>query len=194
MRFVLSGAVAAAMTVGSMSFAGAAPCTMTAMMMHPMPHCTPKTGPVVWYVPSAKTYYLKGSAQWGTRTGSFVCRATAVARGGHPGMGMMGGSHGSMGGAHGSMGSPMTMAPRPMSSAPSGAMPGSMPGNTPGPGLPNSTNAAPGSQGSPRPMTSGNPASGNQGNTGAPGAGGQVPNNPASSSNSSPNPSPSPHP
>jgi hypothetical protein len=36
--------------------------------------------------------------------------------------------------------------------------------------------------------------SGNQGNTGAPGAGGQVPNNPASSSNSNPNPSPSPHP
>jgi len=47
------------------------------------------------------------------------------------------------------------------------------------------------------PASGGNtsPGSGNQGNTGAPGAGGQVPNNPASSSNStSPSPQSSPRP
>jgi hypothetical protein len=196
----MSGAAAAAFALGSMSVAAAGPCTMSGMMSPSMPHCTPATGPVVWYMASAKTYYLKGSMHYGKGKGMYVCRATAVARGGHPGMaGTMGGMHGTMGGSHGTMGghgSPMTMtmAPRPMSSSPSSAMPGSSPA-TPGPGLPNSTNAAPGSQGSsPRPMTSGNPMSGNQGNTGAPGAGGQVPNNPASSSNSNPNPSPSPHP
>jgi len=176
----------------------AAQCTMPGMMMsHPMPHCTAAAGPVVWFMASAKRYYLKGSAHFGKGSGAYVCRATAVKRGGKPGT--MGGSHGMMDGSHGMMGgSPMpmsmpvtqTMRPRPMSSPP-GAMPSA---NTPGPGLPNSMNAAPGSQGSPRPMPSNNPASGNQGNTGAPGAGGQVPNNPASSSNSNPNPSPSPSP
>ena len=202
MKVLMSGAVAAAFALGSMSVAVAAPCTMMGgMMSHSMPHCTAKTGPVVWYMASMKTYYMKGSMHYGKGMGMYLCRATAVARGGHPGMaGTMGGMHGTMGGSHGTMGghgSPMpmtmTMAPRPMST-PGSAMPGSMPA-TPGPGLPNSTNAAPGSQGSsPRPMTSGNPMSGGQGNTGAPGAGGQVPNNPASSSNSNPNPSPSPHP
>ena len=165
MKVLLSTAVATAFALGSsMSLAGAASCTMTSMMMHPMPHCTPKTGPVVWFIPSAKTYYLKGSARWGTGTGLFACRATAVARGGHPGMGAMhgtmGGMHGSMGGSHGSMPMTMTMAPRPMPT--------------------------------PQPVSSGNPMSGNQGNTGAPGAGGQIPNNPASSSNNSPSPSPHP--
>ncbi len=210
MKVLMSGAAAAAFALGSMSVAHAGPCTMSGMMSTSMPHCTAATGPVVWYKASAKTYYMKGSMHYGKGKGMYLCRATAVARGGHPGMagtmggmhGTMGGSHGSMGGSHGTMGghgSPMpmpmtmTMAPRPMST-PGSAMPGSMP-STPGPGLPNSTNAAPGSQGSsPRPMTSGNPMSGGQGNTGAPGAGGQVPNNPASSSNSNPNPSPSPHP
>ena len=191
MRILLGGAAAAALTIGSMSgaFAG---CKMSNMMSHSIPHCTAKTGPVVWYMASAKTYYVKGSARYGKGMGMYVCKATAVARGGHPGV------SGTMG-AHG-MPAAQTMMPRPMSSAPStmtspgGAMATPMPRTTGGPGLPGSTNAAPGSQGSPRPMTSGNPTSGNQGNTGAPGAGGQVPNNPASSSNSNPNPSPSPHP
>ena len=62
------------------------------------------TGPVVWYMAAAKTYYLKGSSHYGKGMGMYVCRATAVARGGHPGDRMMGGSHGSMGGSHGSMG------------------------------------------------------------------------------------------
>jgi hypothetical protein len=164
MRIVLGGMAVAALVAGSVSGAFAASCTMSSMMMHPMPHCTSKTGPVVWYVPSAKTYYLKGSARWGHGTGLFACRATAVARGAHPGTaGTMGGSQHPMGGSHGpSMPMPMTMAPRPMPSA--------------------------------NPASSGNPMSGNQGNTGAPGAGGQVPNNPASSSNNNPSPSPSPRP
>ena len=215
MKVLMSGAAAVAFALGCMSVAPAASCTMGGMMSHSMmPHCTAKTGPVVWYMASAKMYFLKGSMHYGKGMGKYVCRATAVAGGGRPGMagshGMMGGSHGTMGGSHGTMGGShgtmggshqmtmpptQTMRPRPMSSSPSNSMPGSMPQATPGPGLPNSTNAAPGSQGSsPRPMTSGNPMSGGQGNTGAPGAGGQVPNNPASSSNSNPNPSPSPHP
>ena len=208
MKILMSGAAAAAFALGSMSVAIAAPCTMGGMMSHSMPHCTAKTGPVVWWMASAKKYYMKGSSHYGKGMGSYVCRTTAVAHGGRAGMagtmggshGMMGGSHGMMGGSHGSsmpmtMPATKTMAPRPMSSTPSSSMPGSMPRATPGLGLPNSTNAAPGSQGSPpRPATSGNPMSGGQGNTGAPGAGGQVPNNPASTSNSNPNPSPSPHP
>jgi hypothetical protein len=199
MRILVSGAAAAAFALGSMTVALAAPCTTGGgMMRHAMPKCSATTGPVVWYMASAKTYFVKGSSHYGKGMGMYVCRATAVARGGHPGMGMMGGSHGSMGGSHGSMGGSHAM---PGSSTPASAMPSAMtmaprpmPPTTPGPGLPNSTNAAPGSMGSPMPMTSGSPASGNQGNTGAPGAGGQVPNNPASSSNSNPNPSPSPHP
>jgi hypothetical protein len=199
MKVLSSGAAAAAFALGCMSVAPAASCTMGGMTMSHVftPHCTAKTGPVVWYMASSKMYFLKGSTHYGKGMGTYVCRATAVARGGHPGTaGTMGGSHGTMGGSHGmAMPPTQTMRPRPMSSSPSSSMPGSMPQATPGPGLPNSTNAAPGSQGtSPRPMSSGNPMSGNQGNTGAPGAGGQVPNNPASSSNSNPNPSPSPHP
>ncbi|HEY0382656.1 MAG TPA: hypothetical protein VGC72_10685 [Candidatus Elarobacter sp.] len=195
----MSTAVAVAMAVGSMSVAVAGPCTMGGMMGHGtghfMPKCTAKTGPVVWFMAAAKTYYLKGSAHYGKGMGMYVCRATAVARGGHPGPG------GSMRGPHATPGSmPMpparTMVPRPMSSPPAAPMtsPVPLPRTTTGPGLPNSTNAAPGSQGSPAPGSSGNPMSGNQGNTGAPGAGGQVPNNPASTSNSSPNPSASPRP
>lgn len=192
MRILVSCAAVAAFALGSTTAGVAARCTMmTGMSSHAMPKCSPVTGPVVWWMASAKTYFLKGSSHYGKGTGTYVCRATAVAHGGHAGTGAMSGSHGSMSGAHGSMGGShatpgsampmtMTMAPRPM------------PGTTPGPGLPNSTNAAPGSMGSPMPAASGNPASGNQGNTGAPGAGGQVPNNPASTSNS--NPSPTPHP
>lgn len=206
MRILVSGAAVAAFALGSMTVAVAAPCTMTGgMMSHAMPKCSAKTGPVVWFMASAKAYFLKGSSHYGKGMGMYVCRATAVARGGHPGMSMMGGSHGSMGGSHGSMGgahgSMGGSHPMPGSTTPGSAMPSTMtmapqpmPRATPGPGLPNSTNAAPGSMGSPMPMSSGNPTSGNQGNTGAPGAGGQVPNNPASSSNSNPNPSPSPHP
>jgi hypothetical protein len=187
MRILVGGAAVAAFALGSISVAPAAPCTMSGMMGTKfMPHCTAATGPVVWYMASTKTYVLKGSARYGKGAGAYLCRTSAVARGGKAGMaGAMGGSHGS------TMPATQTMRPRPMSSSAPGSMPST---NTPGPGLPNSTNAAPGSMGSPRPMSSGNPTSGNQGNTGAPGAGGQVPNNPASSSNSNPNPSPSPHP
>ena len=175
MRILVGSVAAAAFALGTMSAGGAAPCTMTGMM-HVVPHCTAKSGPVVWWMASAKTYYLKGSSHYGKGTGTYACRATAVARGGHPGMagtmggshGMMGGSHGMMGGSHGTMGgshgSPMpmtmTMAPRAMPSA--------------------------------SPPSGGNPMSGGQGNTGAPGAGGQIPNNPGSTSNNSPSPSPHP--
>ena len=175
MRILVGGAAAVAFALGTTSIGGAAQCTMAGMMMHPMPHCSAKTGPVVWFMSSTKAYYLKDSSAYGKGTGAYVCRATAVARGGHPGPhvgashGMMGGSHSNMGGSHGMMGgshgSPMpmtmTMAPRPMTSA------------TPSP-------------------SGGNPMSGGQGNTGAPGAGGQIPNNPASTSNNSPSPSPHP--
>jgi hypothetical protein len=196
MRILMSGAAIAALTLGSTSGAAAAQCHMTGMnaMSHAMPHCTAKTGPVVWFMASAKLYYVKGSSHWGKGMGTYVCRATAVARGGHAGTGMTGGtSHGTTGGSS-PMPMTMTMAPRPMSSPSTMTSPMPMPGNSPGPGLPNSTNAAPGSMGSPMPSMSPGPTSGNQGNTGAPGAGGQVPNNPASSSNSNPSPRPSPRP
>lgn len=188
MKRVVNGVAIAAFALGSMSAAVAAPCTMSGMSHGSstttmMPRCTARTGPVVWYVPATKTYIVRGSAHAGMGSGTYVCRATAVARGGH----MAAMTHASMHGSGSSMPIAKTMAPRPM---PPG---GAMPGNTPGPGLPNSTNAAPGSIGSPLPA-GGNPASGNQGNTGAPGAGGQVPNNPASTSNSNPNPRPSPRP
>jgi hypothetical protein len=157
MRIVLASLAATALSAGSMSGAFAASCTMSGMMMGPaMPHCTPVTGPVVWLVTSAKLFYLKGSPMYGKGKGAYVCRATAVARGAHPGRSTMGGSHGP------SLPVTKTMVPRPMSSA--------------------------------SPPSGGDPMSGNQGNTGAPGAGGQVPNNPASSSNNSPSPSPSPRP
>jgi hypothetical protein len=136
---------------------------MAGMMPHPMPHCTPVTGPVVWYVASTKSYFFKGSALYGKGRGTYLCRATAVARGGHPvnlNRGETRPQHHTTGGSP--MPMTMTMAPRPMTT--------------------------------PNPASSGNPMSGNQGNTGAPGAGGQVPNNPASSSNNNPSPSPSPHP
>jgi hypothetical protein len=171
MRIFLASLAAAALSAGSTSGAFAASCTMTGMMMGPaMPHCTPVTGPVVWLVTTAKLYYLKGSPMYGKGKGAYVCRATAVARGAHPGRSTMGGPHGTMGGSHDTMGGShgpslpvtKTMVPRPMSSA--------------------------------SPPSGGNPMSGNQGNTGAPGAGGQVPNNPASSSNNNPSPSPSPRP
>ena len=187
------GAVVA-LAIGASSLSGATGAT-TGAMMHGammMPKCTAATRPVVWYMATAKKYYLKGAGPYGKGTGRYVCRATAVAGGGKPGpSGTMGtkasgtgtSAGSSMGGAAGgSMGgsmpaAPMTMAPRPMSSS-------------------NPTTTSPGNpMGSPMPSGSMNPASGNQGNTGAPGAGGQVPNNPASSSNStSPSPSSSPRP
>ena len=151
MRILVSGAAMAAFALGSMSGAVAAQCHMTGMnsMSHAMPHCTAKTGPVVWFMASAKLYYMKGSAHWGKGMGMYVCRATAVARGGRPGTGMTGGSsHGTMGGSHGTPGSSMpgsampgsampstmTMAPRPMSSSPS-TMTSPMPGSSPRPGF-----------------------------------------------------------
>ena len=151
-------------------------------MNHMMPHCTSKAGPVVWFMAPAKTYFTKGSSHYGKGMGMYVCRATAVARGGHPGMGMMGGgSHGMMGGSHGTMGGSH------------GTMGGSH--GMPGSSMPATMTMAPRPmQPSPGPAGSGNPMSGGQGNTGAPGAGGQIPNNPASSSNNNPSPSPSPHP
>ena len=159
MRILISGAAAVALALGSVSAGAAAPCTMPGMATTiAMPHCTAKTGPVVWFIVSVKLYYLKGSPQYGKGNGTYVCKAVAVARGGHPGRAMTSGSQ--------AMPPARTMVPRPM--------PGSM--NSP----------------LPSPMASTNPTSGNQGNTGAPGAGGQVPNNPASTSNN--NPSPTPHP
>jgi hypothetical protein len=50
-----------------------------------MPACTPVTGPVVWFIAASQRYYLKGAAHYGKGRGKFVCRATAVARGGTPG-------------------------------------------------------------------------------------------------------------
>ncbi|HEY0395772.1 MAG TPA: hypothetical protein VGD01_14835 [Candidatus Elarobacter sp.] len=216
MRIALSGLAVLALAATSVSAAiGATPGSMSGGMMKSamMPKCTASSGPVVWYMAPAKKFYMKGAAQYGKGTGKYVCRATAMTGGGKPGMagsmghGAMGGrSSGgsSMGGASSSGGSsmggssggqmgtpstPMTMAPKPIISP--------MPGGSMSPAIPGSTNAAPGSRGSPMPSASGSMgnASGNQGNTGAPGAGGQVPNNPASSSNSaSPAPSSSPRP
>jgi len=118
MRILFTGAAVAALALSSTAGAGATSCTMNGMMSHPMPKCTTKTGPVVWFRAPAKTFYMKGSSHYGKGMGMYVCRATAVARGGHAGMaGMMGGSHGMMGGSHGSaMPITQTMAPRPMSS------------------------------------------------------------------------------
>ena len=195
MRIALSGVAVLALAAASISAAfgqtssdvAMKGCTMP-MGSTMMPHCTPASGPVVWYVAASKKYYLKGSATYGKGKGMYVCRAVAVARGGKPGASAMGGGsmgHGAMGhGAmgtetHGSMtGAPMTMAPRPMSS-------GSSTMTSPGSG----TMASPVPSTSPGAMTN---ASGNQRNTGAPGAGGQVPNNPASTPNGSPRPNASP--
>ena len=122
MRILLGGLAVAAMTAGSMSAALAAQCTMSngGMMAHAMPHCTAMTGPVVWFVPSRKAYYLKGSSAWGKGAGTYVCRATAVARGGHPvnlNRGETQAQHHATRGS--SMPMTMTMAPRPMPSGPS---------------------------------------------------------------------------
>jgi hypothetical protein len=208
MRIALSGLAVLALAAASVSAAIGAPpgsmsggaMTKSSMMM--MPKCTTSSGPVVWYMAPAKKFYLKGAAQYGKGKGKYVCRATAMAGGGKPGVagamghGAMGGSSGggssmggSSGGQMGTPSTPMTMAPKPIVSP--------MPGGSMSPAIPGSMNAAPGSRGSPMPSASGSmgSASGNQGNTGAPGAGGQVPNNPASSSNSTtPGPSPSPRP
>lgn len=195
MRSSLSGIAAMALVAISTSVAVAAPSAMSVAMMHGshmMPKCTPTTGPVVWWMASTKTYYLKGASMYGKGMGVYACRAAAVARGGKPGKSMMhGGSmtHGDSMPHGGAMPPAMTMAPRPMSTS------GSMPSGSTSAPMPMG-NAAPGAQSNtPVPASSGNPMSGNQGNTGAPGAGGQVPNNPASTSNSNPNPgSPSPRP
>jgi hypothetical protein len=121
MRFLLGGAAAAAFALGSMSMAVAAQCTMTGMMPHAMPHCTPMTGPVVWYVASTRAYFLKGSAAWGKGAGTYVCRATAVARGGHPvnlNRGERRPQRHVLGGSHGTpLPMTMTMEPRPLPAA-----------------------------------------------------------------------------
>ena len=130
-----------------------------------MPKCTAATGPIVWWTASTKTYHMKGTPMYGKSSGKYVCKATAMHAGGK--MAAMTHSNGSMGNGsmgHGSMGTGGNMG-SPMTMGPRPA------------------SSAPGAMGS---------ASGNQGNTGAPGAGGQVPNNPGSTSNN--NPSPSPHP
>jgi hypothetical protein len=181
MRSIVSGVAAFALAAASATVAFAAPCTMsmggtTGMTM---PKCSASNGPVVWWIASTKSYYMKGSPMYGKGHGKYACRATAVAAGGHPGKAMagstshgMGGamSHGTSGGmSHGTMGSPM-----PMSTGPSNS--GSGPTVTPPASQPL------GGQ-SPAAGTNMGNSSGNQGNTGAPGAGGQTPNNPASSTN-----------
>lgn len=203
MRKAFSSLAALALAAAPVSIAAGATAKPMAAPMSmkygTMPKCTAKSGPVVWYVAAAKRYYMKGSEPYGKGSGKYVCRTTAAAGGAKAGAAGHTGTAGT-GAAMGSPSSPMTMAPRPMSSSlpntnsPGNPMTSPMPGNTAGPGLPGSTNAAPGSRGSPMPAPSGmGSGSGNQGNTGAPGAGGQVPNNPASSTNSTtPGPSPSP--
>ncbi|HTD33281.1 MAG TPA: hypothetical protein VK665_06455, partial [Candidatus Elarobacter sp.] len=79
MRSVLSGVAVFALAAASMSVAAGQ--SSHAMSSSSMPKCTSATGPVVWYNASAKKYYTKGAAQYGKGTGSYVCRATAVARG-----------------------------------------------------------------------------------------------------------------
>jgi hypothetical protein len=199
MRTMVSGVAAFALVAASAAVAFAAPCAMnmggtTGMMM---PKCTSTTGPVVWWVASTKTYYLKGSAMYGKGHGMYACRATAVARGGHPGKAMAGGSmsHGEGGAmSHGTM-APSSGGAMPMSTtAPGGMMRSPAPMSTGGSMGTGSGSATPGAMVTPpasRPLGGQTPpattnmgnSSGGQGNTGAPGAGGQTPNNPGSTSN-----------
>ena len=206
MRTMVSGVAAFALVAASAAVAFAAPCTMTmgGTTSTMMPKCTSTTGPVVWWVASTKMYYMKGSATYGKGHGMYACRATAVARGGHPGKAMAGGamSHGAGGAmSHGTM-APSSGGTMPMSTtAPGGMMRSPAPMSTGSMGT--GTGAAtPGAMVTPpatRPLGGQTPpattnmgnSSGGQGNTGAPGAGGQTPNNPASTTN---NASPVPRP
>ena len=81
MRKVLTGVGALTLAAFSAAVAVAATCHTSATAMHAMPKCTSASGPVVWYVPSAKTYYAKGSSRFGMGTGMYVCRATALTHG-----------------------------------------------------------------------------------------------------------------
>ncbi len=194
MRSIVGGVAAFALVAASAAVAFASPCAMNTggMTSTMMPKCTSATGPVVWWVGSTKTYYLKGSPMYGKGHGFYACRATAVAHGGHPGKAMAGGSmsHGTAGAmSHGSSdsmshGAMSTTAPMPMPMSTGRSNTGTGPVVTPPPSQPM------GGQTPPTGTNMGN-SSGNQGNTGAPGAGGQTPNNPASTSN---NASPQPRP
>ncbi len=123
------------------------------------------SGPVVWQANGSKAYVAKGHPGYGKGKGKYVCRGVVTGP-----VKPMGGSN-AMGGANSSGGR-----------------------NASGTMRPSTGNAAPGSTSTAPPASTMGGASGNQGNTGAPGAGGQVPNNPASTSNSSPNPRPSTQP
>ncbi|GAC1570913.1 MAG: hypothetical protein NVS3B7_00360 [Candidatus Elarobacter sp.] len=214
MRKMLSGIAVLALATASATAAIGMPAgTMTGgdMMGMPMPKCTSRTGPVVWMDTATKTYHMKGTPKFGMGTGMYVCRKTAVARGGH--MAKMGGAmhggamhggamhggamHGGAmhGGAmhgdamHGgsmSGGRTMPMASpgamaKPRAMMSPGAMSSSMPMPS-GTTMGRPTSAPLGGTSTPPNGNLGN-ASGGQGNTGAPGAGGQTPNNPASTSN-----------
>ncbi len=81
-RALLSAAAAVAFTAVSASIALGQP-TMNPMMK--MPSCSSSTGPVVWFVSSTNTYYVKGSSTYGMGDGKFVCKATAISKHAHPG-------------------------------------------------------------------------------------------------------------
>ena len=195
LRKMLSGIAVLALATASVTAAFAMPMGSMNMGGGMMPKCTSATGPVVWMSTSTKIYHMKGTPKYGKGKGMYVCRSTAMAHGGHAAMmgGSMGGSmgHGSMGGGA-------------MNHSIHGASThgGTMPASTPGPLNGGATSGT--SMGSPMPkatppLTPGSPmpngnmgnSSGGQGNTGGPGAGGQTPNNPASTSN---NATPQPRP
>jgi hypothetical protein len=133
MHRVSSSVAVLALAVASSSVAIGAPAGSIVKTATMTPVCSTASGPVVWYVSSTKTYYVKGTAMYGKGTGKYVCRATAVSAGAKAGTSHGGAmSPGSMG--HGSMQMPMTMAPQPMTTpgAMSPATPGGMgPGTTP---------------------------------------------------------------
>jgi hypothetical protein len=198
MRSIVSGVAAFALAAASATVAFAAPCTMNmgGMTGMTMPKCSAKSGPVVWWMASTKSYYLKGSPMYGKGHGKYACRATAVAAGGHPGKAMAGSTSHNMGGAmsHGTSGG---MSGGTMSTTPPGSTMGSpMPMSTGRSSTGSGATITPppsqplGGQTPPAGTNMGN-SSGNQGNSGAPGAGGQTPNNPASTTN---NASPKPRP
>ncbi len=213
MKTFLCGVTALAFVAASTAFGVAA--TPSGAMMQ----CTGARGPLVWQATGSKTYVSRGNPRYGKGRGRFVCRGPirAVTSNGSgtrsllnrtgtgraiaprpagtsaPGFQPTGSRTGT---ASRSRTTTTPARPRPAGTAAPGFQPtnggaagANAAGSSPGPVAPRpaSTNAP----GMP-PASGGNtsPGAGNQGNTGAAGAGGELPNNPGSTSN---NTSPSPH-
>jgi hypothetical protein len=43
-----------------------------------MPTCKGTTGPVVWYVPANKAYYIRANPHFGKGAGEYMCRVDAI--------------------------------------------------------------------------------------------------------------------